>query len=77
MHQTLWSRMGLGTLRFVGGEGQSLAQGTRGREPQICFNQPCIQVGAVAECQFAKFSSLFLFSCYHQSHPADLLLCPD
>lgn len=41
MHQTIWLGMGLGTLRFVGGEGQSLAQGTQGREPQMCFNQSC------------------------------------
>lgn len=44
----------------------------------MCFNQPyCVQIGAIAKCQFTKFCSLSSFSCYHQSHPEALLLRPD
>lgn len=54
---------GLGILRLVGGEGHSLAQGAQwggGRGPQMCFTQPVVQVGVVAECQLAEFSSFFI-----------------
>lgn len=36
-----------------------------------------VQVRAVARCLLNPVLALFSFSCYHQRHPAALLLCPD
>lgn len=66
-------------MRFAGGEPGTGCQGTGGRNHVLQSALCCLDWGchSVTEHQFAKFSSLFSFSCYHQSHPEALLLRPD
>lgn len=33
----------------------TVPKGEVGREPLMCFNQPCVQIRVVAECQMTKF----------------------
>lgn len=69
-------------MRFAGGEPGTGCPGDRWEEPRTLISLMllcCLDWGchSVTEYQFAKFSSLFSFSCYHQSHPEALLLRPD